>query len=206
MTAGAAAGSCCSATPAIRCVPTWRPAAPWRSRTRAILSRCLAEFDEPAEAYRWYEATRIRPRRRRAAHLDREQLDARPDRHRLVLLLRSLRGAADPAGLRRRKRDHDGAEARSDDRPRSGRIWRISAESRLARRRADRGQLQSQRRRRRRSLAGQWRRRVGGHAQRHRRSTRRRPARAAGRSRSSNMAAAAASGACSISSATFPSP
>jgi 6-hydroxynicotinate 3-monooxygenase len=25
----------------------------------AILSRCLAEFDEPAEAYRWYEATRI---------------------------------------------------------------------------------------------------------------------------------------------------
>ena len=25
----------------------------------AILSRCLAQFDEPAEAYRWYEATRI---------------------------------------------------------------------------------------------------------------------------------------------------
>jgi 6-hydroxynicotinate 3-monooxygenase len=25
----------------------------------AILSRCLAEFDDPAEAYRWYEATRI---------------------------------------------------------------------------------------------------------------------------------------------------
>ena len=25
----------------------------------AILSRCLAQFDEPDEAYRWYEATRI---------------------------------------------------------------------------------------------------------------------------------------------------
>jgi 6-hydroxynicotinate 3-monooxygenase len=25
----------------------------------AILSRCLAQFDEPAEVYRWYEATRI---------------------------------------------------------------------------------------------------------------------------------------------------
>jgi 6-hydroxynicotinate 3-monooxygenase len=25
----------------------------------AILSRCLAQFDEPSEAYRWYEATRI---------------------------------------------------------------------------------------------------------------------------------------------------
>jgi 6-hydroxynicotinate 3-monooxygenase len=65
----------------------------------AILSRCLAQFDEPAEAYRWYEATRIERVGESPAPVDREQLDARGDRHRLVLLLRSLHGAAPSTSL-----------------------------------------------------------------------------------------------------------
>ena len=66
----------------------------------AILSRCLAQFDEPAEAYPLVRGHAHRAGRRNPAPVDREQLDARGDRHRLVLLLRSLHGAAPSAGLR----------------------------------------------------------------------------------------------------------
>ena len=38
---------------------TWPRAAPWPSRTRPSSARCLETFDDPAEAFRCYEATRI---------------------------------------------------------------------------------------------------------------------------------------------------
>ena len=65
----------------------------------AILSRCLATFDDPAAAFRSYEATRISRVERSPAYLPRQYLDGRADRHRLVLLLRCLHGAACGAAL-----------------------------------------------------------------------------------------------------------
>ena len=56
----------------------------------AILSRCLTEFDDPAAAFALLRGYPHPTRRRRAAHLDREQLDAWRDRDRLVLRLRRL--------------------------------------------------------------------------------------------------------------------
>ena len=47
----------------------------------AVLSRCLREFDDPAEAFSCYESTRISACGGSATHLDREQLDARPNRN-----------------------------------------------------------------------------------------------------------------------------
>ena len=54
----------------------------------AILSRCLSDFLDPAEAFACCTRGNSNPARsRRAAHFHREQLDARADRDRLVLLL-----------------------------------------------------------------------------------------------------------------------
>ena len=154
----------------------------------AILGRCLATIgdDDPAEAFRCYEATRIPRVARGAAHLPREQLDARADRgDGLVLLLRCLPGAAHAAGLNEYWGNHEQADdaraqARSDDCPRPRRLRRVPAASGLAGRRAYRRQLQPQHRGRRRVLARQRRCGVRGHAQRHRRRRPERPARAAG--------------------------
>ena len=98
------------------------------------------------------------------------------------------------------------AASRRDGRPRSRRLWRIPARSRLARRRPHRRQLQPQRRGRRRVDARQRRRSLGGHAQRHRRADVQRPPRAAAWNPCSSTAAGAAPGACSTSSASIPSP
>ena len=65
----------------------------------AILSRCLATFDAPARGLSLLPGDPHPPRRRCPADLDREQLDARSDRHRLVLWLRSMHGTADAAAM-----------------------------------------------------------------------------------------------------------
>jgi 2-polyprenyl-6-methoxyphenol hydroxylase-like FAD-dependent oxidoreductase len=68
----------------------------------AILSRCLATFDDPATAFRSYDRDPHFQGWRSAENFPRQYLDGRPDRHRLVLLLRCLHGAACRARLSRR--------------------------------------------------------------------------------------------------------
>jgi 6-hydroxynicotinate 3-monooxygenase len=58
----------------------------------AILSRCLMDFKDRARCFPGLRGHTGGPGRRGPAHLDREQLDARPDRYGLVLLLRCLHG------------------------------------------------------------------------------------------------------------------
>src|SRR5262249_41331889 len=120
----------------------------------AILSRCLADAGEPAEAFRRFEATRI-PRGAEGQRISIEHTWVRGPTDTgwfycydawTAPLFDPLRAEA-PEYARMR------AETRSDDRPRSHRLWCIAPASRLAGRRVDRGQHQSQYRGGRRVVA-----------------------------------------------------